>query len=238
MKRPAIHDFLANPLSGPEIEARSFAIIDREAPVHHFSAEEWEVVRRIIHTTGDFTSMTDITFSPGAIVSAVTALRNGKMIYTDSNMIRSGISLARLKAVYSGYARERIICYVDNEEVVRKATSQNLPRSFFAVQMAKSRLNGAIALFGNAPVALLEMNRLIIEDNIRPALVVGMPVGFVHVRESKEELLSTGVPFIILAGRRGGSPLAVSVIHALCTIAGRNQEPENGTGAENRLSGQ
>lgn len=222
MKRPAIHDFLANPLSGPEIEACSFAIIDREAPAHHFSADEWEIVRRIIHTTGDFAPMTDVAFSPGAIVSAVAALREGNIIYTDSNMIRSGISLARLKTVNPLYTRERIICYVDNEGVIREAKAQNLPRSLFAVQKAKSHLNGAIALFGNAPVALLEMNRLIIEENIRPALVVAMPVGFVHVRESKEELLSTGIPSITLAGRRGGSPLAVSVIHALCTIAGRN----------------
>jgi precorrin isomerase len=82
-------------------------------------------------------------------------------------------------------------------------------------------LNGGIAVFGNAPVALLELNRMVLEENIRPALVIAMPVGFVHVVESKQELMSLGVPFIAIEGRRGGSTLAVSVVHALCTLAAR-----------------
>lgn len=225
MKRALIRDFLASPLSGPEIEARSFEIIDREAPAHDFTPDQWQVVRRMIHTTGDFSLMENVIFSPDAITSGLAALREGRLIYTDANMIRTGISPARLQAVCPGYTRENIICYVDNEEVARQAQAQNLPRSLFAVQKAKPHLDGAIALFGNAPVALLEMNRLIIEEGIRPALIVGMPVGFVHVRGSKEELTSVGIPFITLSGRRGGSPLAVSVIHALCSLAER--KPDN-----------
>jgi precorrin-8X/cobalt-precorrin-8 methylmutase len=219
MKRPLIHDFLENPLSGPEIEARSFELIDREAPAHGFTPDEWQVVRRMIHTTGDFAVMENVSFSPDAIASALAALRRGKPIFTDANMIRSGISTARLKTVFPGYSRESIICYVDDGEVARRAEARSLPRSLFAVQKAKPEFDGAIALFGNAPVALLEMNRLIMEENVRPALVVAMPVGFVHVRESKDELRSTAVPSITLSGRRGGSPLAVSVIHALCSLA-------------------
>ena len=84
-------------------------------------------------------------------------------------------------------------------------------------------LNGGIAVFGNAPVALLELNRMIIEDDIRPAVVIGLPVGFVHVVESKEELMSLPVPWIAIAGRRGGSTLAVSVVHALCTLAAQGE---------------
>ena len=136
-------------------------------------------------------------------------------------MIRAGISLARLQAVCADYRSESLICYVGDKEVARRAQELNLPRSLLAVQKAKPCLDGAIALFGNAPVALLEMNRLIMEENIKPALVVAMPVGFVHVLESKEEVATTGIPFITLGGRRGGSPLAVSVIHALCSLAGQ-----------------
>ncbi len=219
MKRPLIHEFLENPLSGPEIEARSFAVIDREAPAHRFSPQEWQIVRRMIHTTGDFSLMENVRFSPDAIPSALAALRNGNSVFADSNMIRSGISLARLQAVCPAYTRARIVCAVNDADVARQARAQGLPRSLFAVQKARPFLGGAIALFGNAPVALLEMNRLIREESVRPALVVAMPVGFVHVRESKEELRSSGIPSITLLGRRGGSPLAVSVIHALCSLA-------------------
>jgi len=224
MKRPSIYDFLASPLNGPEIEARSVEIIDGEAPAHNFTPDQWQIVRRMIHTVGDFSIMDNVRFSPGAIAAAAAALREGKPIYVDSNMIRAGISLARLQRVSPGYSREDLICYVDDGEVARRAQTQNLPRSLLAVQKAKPLLDGAIALFGNAPVALLEMNRLISEENVRPALVVAMPVGFVHVLESKEELMSAGIPFITLSGRRGGSPLAVSVIHALCSLAERRQE--------------
>ncbi len=223
MKRPFIHDFLAAPLNGPEIEARSFAIIDQEAPAHNFTPEQWQVVRRMIHTVGDFSIMEKVRFSPGAIASALAALQAGKPVYTDSNMIRSGISLTRLQGVCPDYRPESLICYVSDGEVARRAGQLNLPRSLLAVQKAKPFLEGALALFGNAPVGLLEMNRLIMEEGIRPALVVAMPVGFVHVLESKEEAMATGIPWIALSGRRGGSPLAVSVLHALCSLAeGKN----------------
>jgi len=110
------------------------------------------------------------------------------------------------------------------DDVARDAQISRLPRSLFAVGKAKAVLAGGIALFGNAPIALLELNRLIIEENLRPAVVIAMPVGFVHVIESKEELMSLDVPFITITGRRGGSPLAVSVLHALCSIAARAEE--------------
>jgi hypothetical protein len=139
-------------------------------------------------------------------------------------MIQSGLSLKRLQSVYKGYQASDIICYVDDEEVFEKARQQRLPRSLFAVQKAKPTLNRGLVVFGNSPVGLLELNRLIQEEEIRPALVIAMPVGFVHVIESKEELMSLDVPFIALSGRRGGSPLAVSAVHALCTIAAGQKE--------------
>ena len=122
------------------------------------------------------------------------------------------------------YRRESIICHVADTDVERKARKTGLPRSLIAIQKAKPLLDGAIVVIGNAPVALMELSRMIIEEGLRPSLVIAMPVGFVHVVESKEELMGLGGPHIATVGRRGGSPLAVSVIHALCGLA-----PEGGT---------
>lgn len=218
-RTPFIREFLAAPFNGEEIEARSFAAIDREAPEHPFSRAEWEVVRRMIHTVGDFSIIPDIRFSPGALEAAESALREGRLIYCDSNMIRSGLSLARLRRVNPDYGPEKIVCYVADEAVARDSKALGLPRSLLGIRKARPLLEGAIAVFGNAPIALLELNRMIVEEGLKPALVIGMPVGFVHVVESKQELLTLPVPFIALTGRRGGSPLAVSVVHALCTLA-------------------
>jgi precorrin-8X/cobalt-precorrin-8 methylmutase len=218
-RTPVIRSFLAAPFNGEEIEARSFAVIDREAPEHSFSPAEWEVVRRMIHTVGDFSIMPDIRFSPGALEAAGSALREGRLIYCDSNMIRSGLSLARLRRVNPDYGPEKIICHVADEAVARDSKDLGLPRSLLGIRKARPLLERAIAVFGNAPIALLELNRMMMEEGLRPALVIGMPVGFVHVVESKQELLTLPVPFIALAGRRGGSPLAVSVVHALCSLA-------------------
>jgi precorrin-8X/cobalt-precorrin-8 methylmutase len=224
--RPLMRAFLDAPLSGPEIEARSMEIIDREAAAPPFPPDEWKIVRRMIHTVGDFGITESVRFSPGAVEAGVKALRGCRTIFTDSNMIRTGISLSRLRGVCPFYRRESIICHVADEDVARKARRSGLPRSLHAVQKAKPLLEGAIAVIGNAPVALMEISRMIIEEGLRPSLVVALPVGFVHVVESKEELMSLGIPFIAMAGRRGGSPLAVSVIHALCGLAAREGDGE------------
>lgn len=215
---PLMRAFCASPLTGEEIEAESFRIIDREAPAHRFTAEEWEVVRRLIHTTADFTLMEAIRFSPDAISAAISALGVGRRFYVDSNMIRAGLSIARLRAVCRSYGPESIICHIGDADVAEEARQAGLPRSLIAIRKAKQMLNGAVAVFGNAPIALMELSRLIQEEGVRPALVIAMPVGFVHVVESKDELMSLEVPFIALAGRRGGSPLAVSVVHALGSV--------------------
>lgn len=223
-RRPLIRAFLDHPMSGPEIEAKSMEIIDREAPAHRFTAEEWPIVRRMIHTTGDFGIMGAVRFSPDAIAAGIRALRGCRPLVVDSNMIRSGISLPRLRGVCGFYRKESLICHIADEDIERTARRTGLPRSIHAIEKARPLLAGAIAAFGNAPIALMELNRMIVEEGIRPALVVAMPVGFVHVVESKEELVAMGVPYIALAGRRGGSPLAVSVLHALCDLAVQERE--------------
>ncbi len=217
--RPLIADLMSNPMSGLDIENRSFEIIDSEVDHVDFSTNEWEIVRRIIHTTADPVIADFVRFSPDAIASGIKALQKTSRIYVDSNMIRSGISMPRLRGVSPTYTSDHVVCHVADRDVADNARTKGLPRSLYAVRKAIPLLDAGIAVFGNAPVALLELNRLIMETGIRPALVIAMPVGFVHVIESKEELMALDVPFIAIAGRRGGSPLAVSVIHALCGLA-------------------
>lgn len=217
--RPLIRSFYSAPMSGEEIETESLRIIDEEAPAHNFTGGQWQVVRRMIHTTADFSLMGVTRFSPDAVQAGIEALRRGKPLYVDSNMIRSGLSMLRLRSVSKEYSPAAIACHVADGDVVEEARRTGLPRSLHAVRKARKILDGSIAVFGNAPIALLELNRLIWEEGIRPALVIGMPVGFVHVVESKDELMNAGVPFVTVTGRRGGSPLAVSAIHALCALA-------------------
>jgi cobalt/nickel transport system ATP-binding protein/precorrin-8X/cobalt-precorrin-8 methylmutase len=214
-----MHDLLARPLSGPDIEDRSMAIIDQLCAGHRFDQAQWLVAKRLVHTTGDPSIIDDLRFSPDWLEAGARALRAGAPITSDAKMVRSGISLARLRELNPGYGPGHLHCHVDDPAVAAEARATGLPRSLYAVRAARALLDGAICCFGNAPVGLMELSRLIVEEGVRPALVIGMPVGFVHVVESKDELMSLGVPWIAIAGRRGGSPLAVATIHALCLAA-------------------
>ena len=220
-KNAYINRLLSQPVSGPDIEKLSFDAIDKETDRTGFHPDEWEIARRMIHAAGDVELARDVRISPDAVRAGVAALREGRPIYTDSNMIRAGISTARLREVNAAYSRECVRCHVADDDVAENAKATGLPRSLFAARKAATSLAGGIALFGNAPVGLLELNRMIMEEGLRPALVLAMPVGFVHVLESKEEFLALGVPYVAVVGRRGGSALAVSALHALCTLAAR-----------------
>jgi precorrin isomerase len=230
LKRARIHELFAQPRSGAAIEVLSFETIDREAPSHTFRPEEWEVVRRMIHATADLSLAEAVRFSQDAIAVGIEALEAGRPLYVDSNMIRSGLSLARLRSACEGYDQHSLHCHVADPDVAEEAERTGLPRSIFAVRKAKAILEGGVAVFGNAPGALLELNRLVLEEGLRPALVIAVPVGFVHVLESKEELMELGVPYIALAGRRGGSPIAVSILHALCSLAARRRTEREAAG--------
>jgi precorrin isomerase len=208
-------------MSGEAIEKASMAAIDREAPDHGHDPGAWEVVRRMVHATANFDFVRATQFSPDALAAGTEALRAGRPLYVDSNMIRSGLSLARLRTAWPDYGPGSIHCLVAAHEVAAEARTAGLPRSLFAVRRAKEILHGGIAVFGNAPVGLLELNRLMLQEGVRPALVIGLPVGFVHVVESKKELAQIDVPQIRATGRIGGSPVAVSVLHSLCNLATR-----------------
>jgi precorrin isomerase len=217
--RPRIHLVIEGRQAPEAIEAASFAAIDAEVPHQGFTPGQWRVVQRMIHASADLALAGSARFSEGAVEAGIAALKGGRPLYVDSNMIRAGLSTARLRRANPGYGPERVFCHIADEDVAREARDAGLPRSLFAVRKAKAMLDGGIAVFGNAPVALLELNRMIVEEGVRPAFVVALPVGFVHVVESKEELMRLGVPYVTVAGRKGGSPLGVAAIHALCALA-------------------
>ena len=202
---------------GRRIEESSFDIIDREIHDHveqlRCTPEQWPVVRRAIHTTGDFEFADLFRFSDDAINSGIQAVSNGCPIITDVSMICSGLSKARM-----GHFGCEAHCFVSDPEVIRQAKELGNTRSIQAMIRARDAglLDGAIIGVGNAPTALLEALRMVREQEIKPALIIGIPVGFVSAVESKQELLeSTDVPFITSLGRKGGSTLIVSTIHAL-----------------------
>ncbi len=219
MNRARILDLYEHPLGAEDIERESFRLIDAEAPSHTLSPSEWEVARRIIHATADFSVLQELVFSEDAMERGLRALRAAAPIYVDSNMIAAGVSLDRLRRCCPRYRADDIHVHVADPDVVAEARAAGLPRAIYALRKARPMLHGAIVCFGNSPVGLLELGRMILEEGLAPALVVAMPVGFVHVMESKEEVMSLKVPRIVVLGRRGGSPLAVATLHALASLA-------------------
>lgn len=212
---------LDHPISGEEIERLSFERIEREGVRGSMSHEEWTVARRLIHTSGDPGLVRALRFAPGWHEAAMDALRNREPIYCDASMARSGISRERLARATGG--EPSIHCEVASPDVAAQAKVSGLPRSVWAVRKTAAAIgSGGIWLFGNAPTGLMELVRLHMEEGYRPSLVVAMPVGFVHVVESKQEFLTSGLPGIALAGRRGGSPLVVATLHALCSLLEAN----------------
>lgn len=198
------------------IEEESFAIIDAEVGPHAFSCREWPVVRRVIHATADFDFARTMVFGGGAAEAGCAALRRGASVVCDVQMISAGLSLARLGAVGTS-----VQCFISDDDVIRAALGTNGTRAAEALRKAHrlGLLDGAIVAIGNAPTALLEVQRLVAEEDAAPALVIGVPVGFVQAVEAKEAALSLPVPHIVARGRKGGSPVAVAVVHALIALA-------------------
>jgi precorrin-8X/cobalt-precorrin-8 methylmutase len=201
-----------------EIERKSFEIIDHEAGAHHFSEQQWCIVRRMIHTTADFEFKEMVRFHPEAIAAGIGAIRQGKMVITDTNMARAGIRAKDL--AHFGVA---VKCYINDPLIHAKATANGTTRARAAVDMAVADMAGGIYVVGNAPTALLRLIELVNAKKARPALIVGLPVGFVNAAESKSDLIETGYPYISNVGRKGGSNVAASVVNALAILAGQEQ---------------
>jgi precorrin-8X/cobalt-precorrin-8 methylmutase len=201
---------------GRRIEDDSFAIVDREAGDHGFAPDQWQVVRRVIHATADFEFKELIAFRRDAIASGIAALRRGAPVIADVKMILAGVSEDRL-AHYGC----RTHCFISDDDVIADARAEGSTRAIVAMRKAHrlGLLDGAIIAVGNAPTALLELARLVRDEGVSPGLVIGVPVGFVSAAESKDVALDTPVPVIAARGRKGGSPIAVAILHALLMLA-------------------
>jgi len=199
-----------------EIESTSFCIIDEEAGAHGWSDPEWQVVRRAVHTSADFDYVRSMVISDGAIDAAITALKSGAGIVTDTNMALSGISKVRLAPFGC-----RVTCHVADADVAELAGRAGITRSIAAMRKAAGDPVNRIFVIGNAPTALFELLRLTAEGTVKPALIIGLPVGFVGAEESKNALAAAehGIPFITNIGRKGGSNVAAAVVNALAILA-------------------
>jgi len=210
--------------AGQAIEHDSFAIIDAEVGPHAYTDMQWPIVRRMIHANADFdfNGLTD--FHPDAIEAGIQAmLEGGKPVVADVEMICSGLSQPRL-----GHFGMTTHQFISDADVIDAAKREDTTRAVQAMRKAH-RLglldDGAIVGIGNAPTALIELVRLIREEGVRPALVVGMPVGFVSAAESKDLMAELNeVPWIVIRGRKGGSTLVVAALHALLSLAEARQK--------------
>lgn len=207
--------------AGQKIEHSSFAIVDQEVGPHQYATKQWPIVRRMIHATADFEFNGLTEFHDNSIDAGVTAILNGAPIIADVDMICVGVSKPRL--AHFGVTTHQ---FISDSDVIEQAQEQQTTRAVQAMQKAyrKQLLDGAIIAVGNAPTALLEVLRLIKTEGVKPALIIGMPVGFVSAEESKDETaLNTSTPWIITRGRKGGSTLVVAAIHALLALAEAKQ---------------
>ena len=207
-----------------DIEKRSFEIITAELGERTFPDGIAQVVKRVIHTTADFDYADNLVFSPDVIEKAKAALLSGATVVTDTNMALFGITkpgLARLSST--------ALCYMADPEVAALAKANGTTRAVASMQRAAAEHPGAILAVGNAPTALLTIADLIETAGLRPALVIGVPVGFVNVVESKERLFSVctahGVPAIVAMGRKGGSNVAAAICNALVYSAAGMLDP-------------
>lgn len=209
--------------AGRAIEHDSFAIIDAEAGPHGYTAPQWPLVRRMIHASADFEMNGLTAFHPDAMHAGLTAvLSGGRPVIADVEMICVGLSRPRL--THFGLHTHH---YISDDDVIAAARAENSTRAVQAMQKAHrlGQLDGAIVGIGNAPTALIELVRLIRDAGVRPALVIGMPVGFVSAEESKDLLMAVNeVPWIAIRGRKGGSTLVVAAIHALLSLAEAEQK--------------
>lgn len=191
------------------IEARSMEIIESELTVE-IPPENKAVVKRVIHCTADFDYAVNLTFSEGACLSAIEALRSGCDIVTDTQMAKSGINKTAAAKLGCG-----IHCFMSDSDVAEIARARGCTRAVASMEKASKLEKPAIFVVGNAPTALLALREMIDTGAIQPKLVVGVPVGFVNILEAKEAIMEAGVPYIVAKGRKGGSNVAAAIINAL-----------------------
>ena len=197
-----------------EIEARSMEIIQSELGERTFPAEVLSVVKRVIHTTADFDYADNLVFSPGAVEQGIAAIQGGCTIVTDTQMARSGIN-KRVLEKFGGEA----VCFMSDPDVAAEAKARGVTRAAVSMERAAGLDRTLILALGNAPTALVRACELLEEGAMKPALIIGAPVGFVNVVESKELLLTQDVPHIVARGRKGGSNVAAAICNAMLYLA-------------------
>lgn len=202
-----------------EIERRSFEIITEELGDVALDPSVEHIVKRVIHTTADFSYAESLAFVNDAVEKGVEALKQGATIVTDTTMALAGISKPALKILNS-----EAVCFIADEDVAKTAKEQGTTRAVASMEKATSIEGPVIFAIGNAPTALIRIGELHAAGKINPALVIGAPVGFVNVVESKEMLLKSGIPAIVARGRKGGSNVAAAICNALLYSLTRKEQ--------------
>ena len=201
-----------------DIEARSMEIIGQELGDRVFPADQLPVIKRAIHTSADFDYADNLVFSTGAVEKGVAAIKSGCTIVTDTQMAFSGVN-KRVLEKFGG----RAVCFMSDPDVAAEAKARGETRATVSMERAAALEGPIILAIGNAPTALVRACELIGEGKMNPALVIGVPVGFVNVVESKELLLTMDTPHIVARGRKGGSNVAAAICNALLYQASNNE---------------
>lgn len=196
------------------IEARSMEIISAELGERRFPEEQLPIIKRVIHTSADFDYADTLSFSAGAVKAGLEAVKSGCTIVTDTQMVRSGIN----KRVLEGFGGEAL-CFISDADVAEEAKRRGVTRAAVSMERAARLGRPLVLALGNAPTALVRACELIAQGALAPKLVIGVPVGFVNVVESKELLMQSPVEFIVARGRKGGSNIAAAICNALIYIA-------------------
>ncbi len=198
-----------------EIEKRSMEIIEQELGFVDCSGVELEILKRVIHTSADFEYKENLKFSQNCVENAVNAIKEGATFVTDTNMAFAGINKSALEKLGC-----RAKCFIADEDVAKLAKEHGTTRATASMTKALGIEGNLIFAIGNAPTALIELDRLIKEGSIKPTLIIGVPVGFVNVIESKELIMRQETPYIVAEGRKGGSNVAAAICNALLYAAG------------------
>ena len=193
-----------------DIETRSFAIITELLGDTRLDPENELVIKRVIHTTADFDYVQNLVFSPHAVSRGLQALRDGCDIVTDTQMAKSGIN----KTILSKLGGQ-VHCFMSDEDVAREAKERGVTRAIVSMEHAARLPKPCIFAIGNAPTALISIHELMEAGKLHPALIIGVPVGFVNVVESKELFIGSEIPHIIARGRKGGSNVAAAICNAM-----------------------
>lgn len=193
-----------------DIERRSFQIITEELGDKQLIPGTELIVKRCIHTSADFDYADNLAFSEDVVNKAIEAIKNGACIVTDTQMAKSGINKKAL-ARYGG----EVYCFMSDEDVAKEAKEKGSTRATVCMDKAAAMDKPLIFAIGNAPTALVRLYELITEGKLKPELIIGVPVGFVNVVQSKELIMETGAPYIVAKGRKGGSNIAACIVNAL-----------------------